>query len=296
MFGLSATTCISDTCRVFSIKELGGCISQYTSRTRAMGIEKQSKLLRSFHNKVKNFLITAYASNIPVLFDIGVGRGGDMFKWMRANVGACYAYDIDYVSVQDAKKRLLQSSDMGNCDCHLLTLESIAAFKHHLQTHLPDLKANAISCQFAIHYFFSSKETIRELMAFVSDSLVDDGCFIGTFMQGDTILKLTNGLKETFSNPQMMIQPNDTAANQFGTSIDVFLTNTLYFGDKSVSSEYLVMTDTLVEVAQEYGLYMVNITPFEEHYANFNIHLDADVQECSFAYASFVFQKTSLKD
>ena len=258
-----------------------------------MGIEKQSKLLRSFHNKVKNFLITAYASNIPVLFDIGVGRGGDMFKWMRANVGTCYAYDIDDVSVQDAKKRLTQSNDTNNCVCHLMTLPNLRAFKSYLSSNFPALKANAISCQFAIHYFFSSKEAIHELMAFVSDKLVDDGYFFGTFMQGDAILKLTNGLQDTFSNNQMMIRPNDNTLSDFGTSIDVYLTNTLYFGDKSVSSEYLVMNERLVAVAQEHGLRLVNITPFEEHYANFNIQLEPDVKTCSFSYASFAFQKMS---
>jgi len=91
----------------------------------------------------------------------------------------------------------------------------------------------------------------------------------------------------------MMIRPNDNTLSDFGTSIDVYLTNTLYFGDKSVSSEYLVMNERLVAVAQEHGLRLVNITPFEEHYANFNIQLEPDVKTCSFSYASFAFQKMS---
>lgn len=262
-----------------------------------MGFEKQSKLLRSFHNKVKNFLITAYASNLPILLDIGVGRGGDVFKWIRANIAKCYAYDIDDVSIQEAKRRLSQSNeDLNGFECHLMTLPNLLQFKQRLDAEFEITQSNAISCQFAIHYFFKTEAMAHELMTFVSEMLIDGGYFFGTFMQGDVIMKLTKDLTETFSNTQMMIHPKDPSPKDFGTPIDVFLTNTLYFGDKSVSSEYLVMNQTLIKIAQEHGLKLIELTPFEEHYTNFNIQLQDDVKTCSFAYASFVFQKMTFKE
>ena len=89
----------------------------------------------------------------------------------------------------------------------------------------------------------------------------------------------------------MTIHPKSSVVNDFGTKIDVFLTNTLYFGDKSTSSEYLVKSDVLTKLATDHGLKIVDITSFEDHYNNFHIHMDSDVQTCSFTYASFVFQK-----
>ena len=256
-----------------------------------MGIEKQSKLLRSFHNKVKNFLITAYGSNAPLLFDIGVGRGGDVFKWCRSNVQKCYGYDIDELSVREANRRLQQCDGNKHCEYHLFTLPRLRDFKTKLNSISPGLKANVISCQFAIHYFFGSCSTASELMSFVNESLSDHGYFIGTFMRGEAIVQLTDDLQNTYSNQQMIIDPKSSIVSDFGTLVDVFLTNTLYFGDKSVSSEYLVNSDTLVDIAKQHGLKLIQLTSFEDHYKNFNVRLEDDVKKCSFMYSSFVFQK-----
>jgi len=51
---------------------------------------------------------------------------------------------------------------------------------------------NTVSCQFAIHYFFKTKEYLEGFLRNVSFNLKPNGIFIATFMDGQTVHKLIN--------------------------------------------------------------------------------------------------------
>jgi mRNA (guanine-N7-)-methyltransferase len=255
-----------------------------------MGFEKQSKLLRIFHNKIKSQLINQYASNTVLLYDIGVGRGGDLFKWKKAGVEQTIGYDIDKVYIDEALHRMSGSEELRNLNYDIVIKPDIKTFMDYALEKTQS-KANVISCQFAIHYFFQSEDMADDMMKNVSENLEEGGFFIGTYLQGETVLKLTNNFNTLYENTQMMIKPTSTEVTEFGSSIDIFLVNTLYFGDCSVSSEYVVTKPCLIKLAQKHGLKLIAIRPFEEYFKFANIDLHTDTQICSFAYATFVFQK-----
>lgn len=120
-------------------------------------------------------------------------------------------------------------------------------------------KFDVVSCQFAIHYFFSKKERLEGFLRNVSFNLKPNGKFILTFMDGVTVHKaiqkegFVKGVKE--DKVVWCIQKQYKSfnkANVFGRMIDVFLENTNHF-----IPEYLVHFDVLKEKAKEYHLEIV---------------------------------------
>jgi mRNA (guanine-N7-)-methyltransferase len=225
-----------------------------------------------------------------MLIDIGVGRGGDMFKWRRCKVRKVLAYDIDPIYIQEAHTRYNMACMSENYQFH-----TCPSFDYFIDTHITsdDIgKIPIISCQFVIHYFFQTADLMDAFMSNVYRLLKPGGYFVGTFMCGDKICDLTKNLTQPFKNENFQIHPNTSIVSDFGTSIDVYLSNTLYFGEKSVSTEYLVKPAVLESKANEHGLKMVDISGFETFYES-TINMSEPTQTCSFMYSTFVFQKTS---
>ena len=136
---------------------------------------------------------------------------------------------------------------------------------------------NAISCMFAIHYFFESEEKLNGFFRNISENIKSDGIFFCTFMNGDLVQEsITNnngdmieGRKfQTENDKGMPIwaivrRYNKDHQSPYGKKIDVFIENTQKF-----ITEYLVSTTTLIEKAQQYGLKMHKTERFKETFDN----------------------------
>lgn len=126
-------------------------------------------------------------------------------------------------------------------------------------------KFDAVSCQFAIHYFFKTQELLEGFLRNVSFNLKPNALFIATFMDGKRVHQLIN--KEGFAEGKKgattvwAIQKQYkayTKANPYGKLIDVYLENTNQF-----IPEFLVHFDMLVEKAKEFQLELVDEGFFE---------------------------------
>lgn len=120
-------------------------------------------------------------------------------------------------------------------------------------------KFDVVSCQFAIHYFFKTKDLLEGFLRNVSYNLKPNGKFITTFMDGQKVHQLINkegfakGVKEDHVVWCIQKQYKSfTKANVYGRLIDVFLENTNHF-----IPEYLVHFELLKQKALEYGLEIV---------------------------------------
>jgi len=120
-------------------------------------------------------------------------------------------------------------------------------------------KFDVVSCQFAIHYFFKTKDLLDGFLRNVSYNLKPNGKFITTFMDGQKVHQMINkegsakGVKE--DHVVWCIQKQYKSfnkANIYGRLIDVYLENTNHF-----IPEYLVHFDMLKEKALEFGLEIV---------------------------------------
>ncbi len=186
--------------------------------------------MRSFHNQVKGDLINSAADAVREdqiargvrpeevqirLLDLGVGQGGDLYKWNKAGITTALGIDkfqenleqtdgaidrylqnkerdpedfkVDATFVwgdgsQNIKKSLAISAEQD-------TQDSTAGNKDYHNVLLNYFKENSpgfhiVSVQFALHYFMESEEKIRNLLRNVSEQLLPGGYFIGTTMDG----------------------------------------------------------------------------------------------------------------
>lgn len=258
-----------------------------------------SNNMRKFHNRVKTNLIydASYINRrnkIPVaLLDVGVGRGGDIFKWDKCNIHEVVGYDVDQQYIDECHNRYYTANLAYKRNYKFLCCDTIDDAVNNSNCKLYDI----VSCQFVIHYFFKSEDMITSLISSVAKYLKKDGKFIGTFMNGDTITKLSFTEKDgylNFKNTAVLLSI-ENSTKIYGRKMDVYIADTLYFGDKSVSNEYLVSFNILLNICNKFGLKLLKLKHFEEYYKNHNneniFTMDKDHQQCSFLYSSFEFIK-----
>ncbi len=132
-------------------------------------------------------------------------------------------------------------------------------------------KFNAISCMFAIHYFFESETKLEQFLKNVSDNLKTDGLFFATFMDGSSVesalSKSKKGILEgrknfdEYSVPVWAIIKQYKNEKYYNKKIDVFIENT-----QKLITEFLVSFDFLVKKAKEFDLVLEDTELFSESY------------------------------
>jgi hypothetical protein len=187
------------------------------------------------------------------------------------------------------------------------------SYKESYMKHITGKGANgfdAISCMFAIHYFFESETKLDGFLLNVSQNLKKDGVFFCTFMNGDRVESELNknggdvieGIKlKTETDKGMPVWAiirrfNKDNLSEYGKQIDVYIENT-----QKLIPEYLISFNLLVERAKEHGLILEKSEMFEERFQKLkneipeseenhtNIHqsiinLDADEVQKKFSF------------
>lgn len=282
--------------------------------------------MRKFHNRVKQELVyqarEAVAvveqprsrnsrqqqqqqqlrrSDGPCLLDYGCGRGGDLWKWHLAGFQDVLAYDPCASSVEEARRRLKESP--WNTVRNYLFTTSVPSTQ--ISTEF-----DVVSCQFAIHYLFESHETLCNFVGFVAQALRSGGRFIGTFLDADRVLLQPDHYKHRSRAIQIICGSSSSAVPASssasvlrgspppvpapGHPVSVFLTGTLYFGETTVSHEFLVYRDVLTKYCASVGLDLVEYVSFDEWARRLQRPPQhPDCTEVSALYTSFEFKKRS---
>jgi hypothetical protein len=186
--------------------------------------EKQTMGLRDFHNLfVKKILIRNVSRNGNTLIDFACGQGGDLPKWISANLSFVFGIDISKNNIENrisgACSRYLSFRKdfqnmpyalfvVGNSALNIRSGKAMATDKgtsitqavfgqNALDSNLgPAVKRqyakgesgfDMSSCQFAIHYMFENKNTFYNFMRNVAECTKEGGYFIGTCYDGKTI-------------------------------------------------------------------------------------------------------------
>ena len=189
---------------------------------------KVTKALRDFHNLfVKNILITSVATPGNTLIDYAVGKGGDIPKWITANLsfvfgldsskdniqnqldGVCarylnYKQKFDTVpdalfiygnSAQNIRNQSAAYSEKGKEIIRAIFGEGI---KNEKILGAGVAKSfgrvveqfNISSIQFAVHYMFENAETLHNFLTNIAECTKLGGYFIGTSYNGKKVWRL----------------------------------------------------------------------------------------------------------
>lgn len=150
------------------------------------------------------------------------------------------------------------------------------SYKEKYMKHITGKGANgfdAISCMFAIHYFFESENKLDGFLSNVSQNLKKDSIFFCTFMNGERVESELNrnggdiidGIKlKTEKEKGMPVWAiirrfNKDTTSQYGKKIDVYIENT-----QKLIPEYVISFNLLVEKAKQHGLVLEKSEMFEE--------------------------------
>jgi len=265
--------------------------SKYQEIIKFMREESTVIQMRDFHNWIKLVLISNisefYKHGRISLLDISTGRGGDLSKWKKAHINHVFAFDISEQSInstdpenQGAKERLkglkkkgysvnvdFEVGDASNPSVSLIT--GINTFLKNNKLG----KFNLVSCQFALHYYFSSENALRNVLTIVSNYLIRGGYFFGTTIDGEKIKSYFDYLPEgskVFKRKLYRIDRHfpKKLRSPFGNRYDFTIYDTFdktnYFNVTGTSTEYLVNFDVLTKLAKEYSLVPVTTNFFEK--------------------------------
>ncbi|KAG9153818.1 hypothetical protein Leryth_005943 [Lithospermum erythrorhizon] len=168
----------------------------YSARTNQTLEERENSPiihLKKLNNWIKSVLIQLYAKKGDAVLDLACGKGGDLIKWDKAKIGYYVGIDIAEGSIEDCRTRYNGDADHHQrrkkfsfparliCgDCFEVRLDRVLA---------DDAPFDICSCQFAMHYSWSTESRARRALANVSALLRPGGIFIGTMPDSNVIVK-----------------------------------------------------------------------------------------------------------
>jgi hypothetical protein len=209
----------------------------YYNKTNGI-IKTQS--LKDFHNLyVKKVLIKAVSKKGDTLIDLACGKGGDIPKWINAQLSFVFGIDISRDNLENrldgACARFLNYRKKNKNMPYALFVNGNSSYNIRNGAAMLNDKAiqitkaifgsgpkdedkigkgvarqygkgidgfNVSSCQFAIHYFFESIENFQGFLRNISECTKIGGYFVGTCYDGKIIFNL---LKNKMSGESIQI-------------------------------------------------------------------------------------------
>lgn len=205
--------------------------------------------VRKFNNMVKFELLQRYADKIPPdswVLDLGCGKGQDLFKYSTLNNvknvlfidnnenNLCTVIERKYKFASNIKNK----NSLGIFVKNVNLLDDWETNRNIIKTSNPllkKIKTKLIICNFALHYFVKSIDSIDNFVNLVDSFLSPGGRFIFTCLNGEKIFNILS--QKSWGDGKKYLIKSCYKNNIFrgGEEIDILLpfSDTLY-------KEYLV--------------------------------------------------------
>ncbi|OIR58479.1 MAG: mRNA cap methyltransferase [Amphiamblys sp. WSBS2006] len=172
--------------------------------------------LRNFHNWVKNIILARCVREGDVVVDLCSGKGGDIHKLENLRPRKAYFIDISPESVAESKRRFF-SRTRKNYEGVFITGD---CFDGTLDKKILE-QVDSVSCQFSLHYAFSSEERISGVLRNIHDILVPGGLFFGVCADGDRVLEATEyGKVQKISGLCTLVLPRLVSPHESGVGVE----------------------------------------------------------------------------
>ena len=264
----------------------------------------KTQAMKNFHNLyVKKMLIKNVTKPGDTLIDFACGKAGDLPKWIASKLSFVFGVDLSKDNLENrlngACVRFLKAKKLNKHMPYALFVNGNSAFNIRSGEAMLNDKAkqitaaifgngpkevekigkgvarqygkhengfNVSSCQFALHYFLESPDSLQGFMRNLAECTKLNGYFIGTAYDGKLIFEMLKKIKTGES-----IQINEDGkkiwevvkgygANNFdddsssiGYRIDVYQESI-----NQLLSEYLINFDYLNRVMESYGFKVIN--------------------------------------
>jgi hypothetical protein len=201
----------------------------YYARKRSA--ERDSFIMRThnnFHNEFikSQILLQSTLKKGDALLDLACGRGGDLHKWLKADVGLVFGMDVNqdcliapetgaygrYLKRKIQSKRPIAPMVFVQADA-TRNIRDMSAASSDLDRNIiralydipgrvdvppaaEELRGaasrgfNVVSCMFALHYFFHDRKSVDGFLRNVAENLNVGGFFVGCCFDGDAVYSL----------------------------------------------------------------------------------------------------------
>ncbi|KAM0835524.1 hypothetical protein ACQ4PT_062874 [Festuca glaucescens] len=227
----------------------------YSARTNQSLEERENSPiihLKKLNNWIKSVLVQLYTRPGDRVLDLACGKGGDLIKWDKARVGYYVGVDIAEGSIKDCMTRFNGDSDQQRRKKFSFPARLICAdcYETRLDEYLSeDAPFDICSCQFAMHYSWSTEARARQALANISALLRPGGTFIGTMPNANVIIK----------------RLRETEVMEFGNSVYCITFGEEYAEKDAVDCpEWVVPFHLFKLLAEEYDLELVLMKNFHE--------------------------------
>jgi hypothetical protein len=253
--------------------------------------------MRRFHNKVKEYLYNKYCKNNNYLLELCSGKGGDLHKWLYNNVRHIDGYDVSCKHIDECKRRF-ESLKLKDAPCfNFYNLDLKKADAPDVVYRSKQSKYDTICCQFAIHYFFESKNSLENVFNILENCLNDNGHFIITFMDDQSLDNLfcdkNNVCYEENGEIIYMLERDTKRDSLYGNRLKITLNGNNILGDGS--DEWIVNFKSFCDVMTQRGFECVETELFSKLYNKDLLDIDLLNYEkhISFLNRYAIFRKTT---
>lgn len=264
----------------------------------------KTEAMKNFHNLyVKKLLINSVSKPGDNLIDYACGKAGDLSKWISARLS--FVFGIDYSNdnltnkIDGACVRFLNSRKTNKNMPYALFVNGNSCYNIKNGSAMLNDKAkqitqcvfgigtkdpekigkgvsrqygvgengfNVSSCQFALHYFLESPDTLQGFMRNISECTKLNGYFIGTAYDGKLIFNMLKRVK-TEESVQIIEAGKKIWEVTKNYGSDTFEDNSSSIGYKigvfqesinQTISEYLINFDYLDRVMMNYGFKIIS--------------------------------------
>ena len=146
--------------------------------------------LRILNNWVKAVLITIMGPWVgKSVLELCGGRGGELMKWKHARLSYLLFVDNAKEAVEEASRRYTKTIngsyqiEFNVMDCYSDELKNFLLSNWYMHSF------EGVSCQFAFHYSFTDRATLKSALANIVCALKVGGVFFGTIPSLDAILR-----------------------------------------------------------------------------------------------------------
>jgi mRNA capping enzyme/mRNA capping enzyme, catalytic domain/mRNA capping enzyme, C-terminal domain len=189
--------------------------------------------IKKFNNYVKRILISKYKSDNVI--DLASGRGGDLAKYVGANVKHIMMLETDIDAIDEVINRKYNLGHIATrhpFDLHIIRIDLTQNYKKNIKT-IDDLQPNTVVnmvidtisdpkvettlfCHFAMHYFVETAESAKNIIEFIDHYLQKESLFIMTIFDGQRVFDLLKGGKWN-PTPKYMISHVDSKVRSANT-------------------------------------------------------------------------------
>ena len=291
-----------------TIKEVNLETATYYTSNKEM--EVLTAPLNEFASYVKGYLIERWLTGYikPKVLDLSVGKLGDLHKYAMSGVHTLVGIDISEDSINNEKDgaatRMMNVSannpavaklaektilivgtsvkNIANGDCVRDNINKyyLDVLYGRAKGNTPKLKKMAgvaldgfdmITCQYSIHYMFNNESDLDNFLQNVSENLLDQGYFIGTCLDGMSILKemgRSNEIKGDIDGKTVFfIRKNDSEESYKDITVNNKIT-VFYEKFAGYFPENLVNISYLKEKAKGHNLKLIEFRTFLEEPGN----------------------------